>query len=70
MVEDHLEYEVEDLIQHRDKGTGQQYLVLWKGYPFAKATREYERDLINDLETLEPYMRHNNLLQNRDCRQW
>ena len=28
VIEDHLEYEVEDLIQHRGKGTPQQYLVL------------------------------------------
>ena len=32
VVEDHLEYEVEDLIRHRGKGTRRQYLVLWKGY--------------------------------------
>ena len=28
VVEDHLEYEVEDLIWHRGKGTRRQYLVL------------------------------------------
>ena len=28
LVEDHLEYEVEDLIQHRGHGTPWKYLVL------------------------------------------
>ena len=28
LVEDHLEYEVEDLIRHRRRGACQQYLVL------------------------------------------
>ena len=34
LVEDHLEYEVEDLIRHCGCGTRRQYLVFWKGYPF------------------------------------
>ena len=70
VIEDHLEYEVEDLIRHRGKGTRRQYLVLWKGYPFTEATWEYERDLVNALEILEAYLRRNNLLWNRDSRQW
>ena len=70
VIEDHLEYEVEDLIRHRGKGTRPQYLVLLKGYPFTKATWEYERDLVNAPEILETYLRCNNLLQNRDGRQW
>ena len=69
VVEDHLEYEVEDLIWHWGKGTRRQYLVLWKGYPFTEATWEYERDLVNTPEILEAYLRHNNLLRNRDSRQ-
>ena len=69
VVEDHLEYEVEDLIRHRGKGTRRQYLVLWKGYPFTEATWEYERDLVNAPEILEAYLRRNNLLWNRDGRQ-
>ena len=70
VVEDHLEYKVEDLIRHRGKGTRWQYLVLWKGYPFTEATWEYERDLANAPEILEAYLRRNNLLWNRDSRQW
>ena len=69
MIEDHLEYEVEDLIRYWGKGACQQYLVLWKGYPFIEATWEYERDLVNALETLEAYLHHNNLLPNRDGQQ-
>ena len=57
VVEDHLEYEVEDLIRHQGKGNRWQYLVLWKGYPFTEATWEYERDLVNAPEILEAYLR-------------
>ena len=69
VIEDHLEYEVEDLIWHWGKGTCQQYLVLWKGYPFIEATWEYERDLGNAPEILEAYLHRNNLLRNRGSRQ-
>ena len=69
VIEDHLEYEVEDLIRHRGKGTRRQYLVLWKGYPFTEATWEYERDLVNAPEILEAYLRRNNLMRTRDGRQ-
>ena len=69
VVEDHLDYEAEDLIQHRGKGTRRQYLVLWKGYPFTEATWEYERDLVNAPEILEAYLCCNNLLRNRDSGQ-
>ena len=57
LVEDHLEYEVEDLIRHRGRGARRQYLVLWKGYPFTEATWEYERDLKNAPDILEAYLR-------------
>ena len=70
VIEDHLEYEVEDLIRHWGKGTRWRFLVLWKGYPFTEATWEYERDLVNAPEILEAYLRCNNLLRNRDRRQW
>ena len=70
VVEDHLEYEVEDLIRHRGKVTCWQCLALWKGYPFTEATWEYERDLVNAPEILEAYLHRNKLLWNRDSRQW
>ena len=57
-MEDHLEYEVEDLIQHCGRGMRQQYLVLWKGYPFTEATWKYERDHKNAPDILEAYLRH------------
>ena len=56
-MEDHLEYEVEDLIWHKGRGARRQYLVLWKGYPFTEATWEYERDLKNAPEILAAYLR-------------
>ena len=57
LVEDYLEYEIEDLIRHCGHGTHWRYLVLWKGYPFTKATWEYERDLKNVPDILEAYLR-------------
>ena len=57
LVEDHLEYEVEDLIWHHGRGARQYYLVLWKGYPFTEAIWEYERDLKNAPDILEAYLR-------------
>ena len=69
VVEGHLEYEIEDLIQHQGKGTYRWYLVLWKEYPFTEATGEYEQDLVNALEILEAYLCCNNLLWTRDGRQ-
>ena len=69
VIEDHLEYEVEDLIPHQGKGTHRQYFVLWKGDSFTKATWEYERDLVNAPEILDAYVRYNNLMRTRDGRQ-
>ena len=56
LVEDHLEYEVEDLIRHRGHGARRQCLVVWKGYPFIEATWEYERELKNAPNILEVYL--------------
>ena len=58
LVEDHLEYEDEDLIQHHGCGVRRKYLVLWKGYPFTEATWEYERDLKNAPDILKAYLHH------------
>ena len=55
---DHLEYEVEDLIRHHRHGVRQQYLVLWMGYPFNKATWECERDLKATPNILKAYLHH------------
>ena len=57
LVEDHLEYEVEDLIRHKGRGARRQYLVLWKGCPFNEATWEYERDLKNAPKILKANLR-------------
>ena len=67
VVEDHIEYKVEDLIQHRGKGARWQYLVLWRWYSFTKSNWEYERDHINVSKVLDAYLHHNNLLQNRNA---
>ena len=68
VVEDHLEFEVQDLTWHRNKGDHWQYLVFWKGYPFFEATWEYEQELRNAPEILEDYLCYNNLLQKREER--
>ena len=69
VIEDHVEYEVEDVIWHWGKGTYWQYLVLQKGYPCTEATWEYERDLLNAPEILEAYLHHNKLLQTKEGQQ-
>ena len=56
LVEDHLKYEVEGLIQYHGRGSHRQYLVPWKGYPFTDATWEYERDLKNAPDIFEAYL--------------
>ena len=56
LIKDYLEYEVQDLIWHYGRGAYQQYLVLWKGYLFTKATSEYERAFKNALDILNAYL--------------
>ena len=63
MVEDHLEYKVEDLIQHRGKGTRRH--SIWcsrKGIHLMKQHGNMSEDLVNAPEILEAYLHHNNLL--------
>lgn len=58
-LEDALEYEVESILQHRDRKRGQgvvrQYLVKWLGYGQEHNTWEPERNLTNCDEALHVY---------------
>ena len=56
LIGDTLEYEVEGIRQHQDKGARHCYLVLLKGYPLHKATWEPESHLANAPDILEEYL--------------
>ena len=52
------EYEVEAILKPKGKGARCLYLVMWKGYPIAKASWEPELHLQNIPLILEDYLRH------------
>ena len=55
LVGDTLEYEVEGILRHQDKGTRHWYLVLWKGYPLTEATYDVWSRWIGWYVGLGPY---------------
>jgi len=55
------EYEVEEIIGHRRKGKGLQYLVRWSGYGPQFNTWEPHKGLQNASIVLNEYRRHHNL---------
>jgi hypothetical protein len=54
-IEDQLEWEVESVQDHREKGRGRQYLVRWKGYAPAEDTWEPEANLSRAQEVVREY---------------
>jgi hypothetical protein len=61
--EDHLEWEVDQVVNHRKRGKNKQileYLVLWKGYPEYEKTWEREVNLKNAEECIKEYWYNNN----------
>lgn len=59
-----LEYEPEQILQHRKKGRGHQFLVQWKGYPTCEASWKPIRNFIFDdgvHELLPAYVQGNAL---------
>ena len=48
-------YEVETILNHRNRGRGYQYFVKWRGYPITDASWEPEHAFSNDGDTLTCY---------------
>jgi len=59
LVNGEEEYEVESIRNHRKRGRGYQYLVVWKGY--SAETWESESNLKNASEILQSYKSRKNL---------
>jgi Chromo (CHRromatin Organisation MOdifier) domain len=60
IVQGQEEYEVEEILKHRKRGRGYQYLVKWKNYPTGERTWEPTRHLTNAKELLDRYnVEHN-----------
>ena len=49
------EYEVEDLLDHRQRGRSLEYLVKWRGYDTFEATWEPASNLTNCSRILASY---------------
>jgi hypothetical protein len=58
-VEDHPEYEVEEIMQTRKRGRGMQFLVKWKGYDHTEDTWEPRRNLANAQDLIDEFYQRN-----------
>ena len=56
-VEGHPEYEVEQVLDHRKRGRGVQYLIKWKGYGHKENTWEPASNLSHAKELLDEFSR-------------
>ena len=54
-IDGQLEYEVDQILQHRSHRGRIQYLVRWKGYKAEDDTWQDESDLENAAQKLEEY---------------
>jgi hypothetical protein len=54
-IDDHPEYEVESILDHRSHRHHIQYLVKWRGYPDHDASWEPEENLANARKILRAY---------------
>jgi hypothetical protein len=60
IVSGYEEYEVEEILKHRKRGRGFQYLVKWKNYPMGERTWEPRRHLTHAKKLLDRYnVEHN-----------
>ena len=60
-IEGEEEYEVENIVGHRRRGRGYQFLVHWKGYPTSEDEWLPPRNLENSPELVEAYKRTHGL---------
>ena len=60
------EYEVEEILSHRKRGKGFQFLTSWKGYPSHEAIWLPSRNFIDSHGVINPsfldYIRRNDIL--------
>jgi hypothetical protein len=52
LIDGELQYEVEAIISHRNRGRGRQFLVKWKSYPHEENSWQSERILEEDVPGL------------------
>jgi hypothetical protein len=62
IVSGNEEYEVEEILKHRKRGRGYQYLVKWKNYPLNERTWEPRRHLTNAGKLLDRYNVEHNIV--------
>jgi hypothetical protein len=64
-IEDHQEYEVEQILDQRTRFRRQEFLVKWVGYPDHDATWEPESNLKNAAESIQEFLASRTLLEGR-----
>jgi len=55
IISGHEEYEVEEILKHRKRGRGYQYLIKWKNYPLSERSWVPTRNLTNAKKLLDRY---------------
>jgi transposase InsO family protein len=63
VIDNHLEYEVDNILNSRKRHGKMQYLVLWKNYPINEATWENESNLANARDIINKYESNQNYSQ-------
>ena len=54
-------YEVKQILKHRRRGRGYEYMVKWAGYPIAEALWEPKSSFTGSAEILQEYQEHHQL---------
>jgi hypothetical protein len=61
IVSGHDEYAVDEILKHRKRGRGFQYLIKWKNYPLGERTWEPTRHLTHAKKILDKYNKDHNI---------
>jgi Chromo (CHRromatin Organisation MOdifier) domain len=54
-------YEVEQILKHRKRGQGYEYLIKWVSYPITKASWELKSNLTGATDILQEYQEFHQL---------